>query len=198
MSWYRPPSARPRFARRSRPPPRLLAGLLAWSVQACAAPADPVWIPLPQDASLEAIAESLATHGIVPSAERFARYVREHEAPLEVEPGVYALRPGTSDRHVLARLRGRPDAIRVRVEPGVWLMELAPVLSRVLGRPLDSVLAAARDSALRARLGTTAETVEGYLAPGTYVVPIPATPLEVWRQLADTFETRWRPRGTRG
>lgn len=161
---------------------------------ACAAPADPVWIPLPAGVTIEAIAESLATHGIVGSAERFTGYVRARDDSLEVEPGVYALRPGTSMRRVLARLRaGRPDAVRLRVEPGVWLVELAPVLSRVLGYPLDTVLAAARDSALKRRLGTTAETVEGYLAPGTYIVPVPSTPLEVWRQLADTFETRWQP-----
>jgi UPF0755 protein len=155
-------------------------------------PQDAVWVRIPQDASLEAIAESLAVHGIVSSAERFARFARIGRKHLGIRPGVYPFRPGTPMGRVLVELRtGRPDAVRIRVKEGVWLVELAPVLSRVLDQPLDSLLQAARDSALRARLGTTAETIEGYVPPGVYYLPVASTPDEIWRQMADTFETRW-------
>jgi len=174
-------------------------GLLLLASLACDVPdpEDAIWIRIPPGAPVEAVAESLATHGVVASAEGFARFARIGRKHLGIKPGVYPFRPGTSMGRVLVDLRkGRPDAVRIRVQEGVWLAELAPVVSRVLDLPLDSLIAASRDSALRAELGTTAETVEGYLLPGMYWVPVASTPVEVWRQLADTFEARWKPEWT--
>jgi len=171
------------------------AALLA-VLQACETPdpEDAEWVRIPAGDSIEAVAESLAAHGIVASAEEFADFARMGRKHLGIKPGVYPFRPGTPMGKVLVDLRkGRPDAVRIRVKEGVWLSELAPVLSRVLDMPLDSLVAAARDSGLRARLGTSAETIEGYLTPATYYIPVKATALEVWRQMADTFEARWRP-----
>jgi UPF0755 protein len=173
-----------------------LACLLVLALAACAVPdpEDAVWIRVPADAPLEAIAESLATHRIVPSAEAFARFARMGRRHAGIKPGLYPFRPGTPMGRVLVELRrGRPDAVRIRVDEGVWLAELIPVLSRVLDLPRDSLLHGARDSALRARLGARAETVEGYVPPGTYYLPVQTTANEVWRQFADTFEVRWRP-----
>lgn len=182
----------------SLPARRVLTGiLLLCAVQACAEREDVVSIRIPPGAPIEAVAESLAVHRVVTSATAFERYARIDQRHLGIKPGLYRFRPPMSMRRALeALLEGRPDAMRIRVDEGVWLIELAPVLSRTFGWPLDSVLAAARDSTLRARLGTTAETVEGYLPPGTYWVPVTSTPLELWRQLADTFETRWKPEWT--
>jgi len=172
----------------------LLAALTLLAAGACGERKAAVWVHVPPAASVEVIAESLAVHRIVQSAESFARYAHASEPDLAIEPGGYLLRPGSSHRRVLARLReGHPDALRIRVQAGVWLAELAPVLSRVLDWPLDSVRAAAADPALRALLGTSAETVEGYLPPGLYYVPVKSTPLGWLRTLADTFEARWRP-----
>jgi len=176
---------------------RLLAGLvLLFAAYACEVPdpEDAEWIRIPAGDSIHAVAESLAAHGIVASAEDFEDFARIGRRHLGIVPGVYPFRPGTPMGKVLVDLRkGRPDAVRVRVKEGVWLSELAPVLSRVLDIPLDSLIAAAHDSALRTRLGTPAETIEGYLPPATYYVPVTATAADVWRQMADTFEARWRP-----
>jgi UPF0755 protein len=175
----------------------VLAGaLLLPAIPACVVP-DPeeaIWIRIPVGDPIAAVAESLATHGIVASAETFERYARLGRKHLGIKPGVYPFRPGTPMGRVLVDLRkGRPDAVRIRVKEGVWLAELAPVLSRVLDLPLDSLLAAARDSTLRVRLGATAATVEGYLVPGTYYLPVGSTPGQVWRQLTEAFDRRWKP-----
>jgi UPF0755 protein len=176
---------------------RLLAGLaLLFAAYACEVPdpEDAEWIRIPVGDSIHAVAESLAAHGIVASAEAFERFARLGRKHLGIKPGVYPFRPGTPMGRVLVDLRkGRPDAVRIRVKEGVWLSELAPVLARVLDLPVDSLIATARDSTLRARLGTTAESVEGYLPPATYYIPVTSTPAEVWRQLADTFEAQWKP-----
>ncbi|MBE0591286.1 MAG: endolytic transglycosylase MltG [Gemmatimonadales bacterium] len=174
----------------------LAVGMLLLAAQACVVPdpEDAIWIRIPAGDPVEAVAESLAAHGIVASAEAFEDFARIGRKHLGIKPGVYPFRPGTPMGRVLVDLRkGRPDAVRIRVKEGVWLSELAPVLARVLDLPVDSLIAAARDSTLRARLGTTAESVEGYLPPATYYIPVKSTPAEVWRQLADAFEEQWKP-----
>ena len=95
---------------------------------------------------------------------------------------------------VLVELRrGRPDAVRIRVEPGVWLSELFPVLSRALDIPAEQLWQAARDSVLRQEIGTDGATVEGFLYPIVYYVPVGSSARDVVRQMVDTFETRWEP-----
>ena len=169
---------------------KLLVSLLA-----CAAPQqhEGVWIRIPQGASIEAVAESLAVHGVVRSARSFERFARMGRKHLGIKPGVYPFRPQTPMGRVLAVLReGRPDAVRIRVQDGVWLAELFPAVGQALDIPLNDLWDAARDSALRAEVGTTAETIEGYLYPTTYYVPVNSTALEVVRQMVDTFEARWK------
>jgi UPF0755 protein len=160
-----------------------------------APPAGPaVWVRIPPGDSIAAVADSLAAHGIVRSARAFERFAKMGKRHLGIEAGVYPLRPGTPMGKVLVELRkGRPPAVRIRVKEGVWLAELAPVISRELEIPLDSLMAAAQDSSLRAALATEAETIEGYLSPTEYYVPLHSTPQQVWRQMADTFEARWPP-----
>jgi UPF0755 protein len=164
---------------------------------ACAVPAPPdaVWVTIPPGASLEAVADSLAAHDIVSSAESFVRFARMGRRDRGIKPGVYPFRPRTAMGRVLVLLRkGRPPVQRVPVVEGSMLSEVAQLVRQRLGIPAESLLAAARDSGLRARVGARAETVEGYLYPTTYYVPVAATPREVLRQMVDTFETRWDPR----
>ncbi|MDH5199077.1 MAG: endolytic transglycosylase MltG, partial [Gemmatimonadota bacterium] len=102
------------LTRHSRSARVLLAGgLLLLATQACVVP-DPdeaIWIRIPPDDPLEAVAESLATHGIVPSAAAFARFARLGRKHRGIKPGVYPFVPGTPMGRVLADLRkGRLDA----------------------------------------------------------------------------------------
>lgn len=151
------------------------------------------WVRIPSGDSIGAVADSLAAHGIVGSARTFERFARMGRRHLDIRAGVYPLRPGTPMGKVLVELRrGRPDAVRIRVRPGVWLAELTPVIARALDIPLDSLEAAAGDSALLASLGSDAATLEGYVFPGDYYLPVASTAAQVWRQVADTFEAHWK------
>lgn len=157
-------------------------------------PPDVVWITIPEGATVEAVAESLAHHRIVTSARRFRRYVAMMNADSTLQPGTYPFRPRTQMRKVLPHLQeGRPLARPVVVPAGVMLRELAPAIQRDLGIPAKSILAAARLDSLKARIGARGESVEGYLYPTTYYVPVDATAAHVVRQMVDTFEARWRP-----
>lgn len=170
--------------------------LLVLMLTACEAPPaqESVWVRIAPGDSLAAIAESLTVNGIVRSPRSFEQLARIGRKHLEIKPGVYPLRPGTPIGKLLVELiRGRPDAVRTRVKAGVWLSELLPELSRSLKIPVESLWAAARDTALRARVGTRAETLEGYLYPTVYYIPINSTALGVVRQMVDTFEAHWAP-----
>lgn len=154
---------------------------------------EPTWVTIPPGASVAAVAESLAANHIVRSARRFRRLVEMLGVEAQLQPGTYPLRPGTPMHQVVpVLLEGRPLATAVTVPPGITLTELAQALAQRLGLRADSVLVAARHPALRARLETAAPTLEGYLFPTTYRVPQGADAAAVVRQMADTFEARWR------
>lgn len=155
---------------------------------------DAVWVTIPEGAPVEVVAESLAVNGIVPSARRFVRLARFGRRHLGIKPGTYPLRAGASQGQVLATLlRGHPPVRKVVIRERMTLREAAREFAVALGMPEDSLLAAARDSALRRRVGSQGETVEGYLYPTTYYVRLDATPVEALRQMTDTFAARWLP-----
>lgn len=174
----------------------LLAGAAVLLGVACrlAEPPAAVWVTIPPGASLEAVADTLAAHHIVTSARRFRKYVELMGQTDSIKPGTYPLRPRTPMQKVLPPLlEGRPLATPITVPPGVMLAELAPAIQAYLGIRADSVLAATRDPALRERTRARGATVEGYLYPTTYYVPLGSGARDLVRQMVDTFEARWQP-----
>ena len=193
---HRPPTPVPRGQRPIWMPWGAL-GILA--AAACVMPRDvpAVWVEIPEGATVEAVAESLVVHGIVSSPERFVRLARFGRRAPVIQPGVYPLYPGTPQHRVLSALmRGRPPARKVVVGERMTLAEVARALEARLGLAPDEVIAAAADPALRTRVGTPSATVEGYLYPTTYYVNVDASPLDVLRQMTDTFAARWQPAWT--
>jgi UPF0755 protein len=151
-----------------------------------------VWVEIPADAPISAIAESLAVHGIIESAAEFQRRVVDGNSYRDIKPGVYALRPGSSPAHVMRILRrGHPPVAKVVIRERMTMFEVAEELQRSLGLDVASVLAASRDSALCARVGARGGSLEGYAFPTAYYVNRSATPIQALRQMADTFEARW-------
>lgn len=181
-----------------RAPIAATCAVAAIAFAACVVPppesADAVWVRIPEGASIEAVSESLAVHGIVESAGKFERYARFGRRYLEIEPGLYALRPGTHIGKVLVTLRRGTEPVRkVVIGERMTIAEVAAELERRLGFPAESVVAAAHGSALRAYVGTSAPSLQGYLYPTTYYVSEGSAARDVLRQMADTFAARWRP-----
>lgn len=175
---------------------RHTVAILCGGVLGCAVPEPPnaVWVTIPDHASVEAVAESLATHDIVSSAESFARFAQMGRKHRGIKPGIYPLQPGMPMGRILAALRkGRPPVQRVPVRAGGWLREVAFTIEQRLGIPAESIYAAAKDSCLRVRVGARGETVDGYLFPTTYYIRVNASADEILRQMVDTFEARWKP-----
>jgi len=171
---------------------------LAWlgALVACApaVPTDLVWVEVPEGAPVEAVAESLAVHGIVPSAEGFVRLARYDGQYRDIKPGLYSLQPRMGRYNALSTLLKGEGRVRViEVRERMTLVELADELEQRYGLPRAELFAAARDSALRARARAAGSTIEGYLFPTTYYVPFDASVPVILGEMADTFEARWRP-----
>jgi UPF0755 protein len=94
--------------------------------------------------------------------------------------------------------RGHGVEIRWTVREGLMLSEVADLAAEQLGIARDSVLAAAGDPALRDELGLppAATSVEGYLFPTTYVVPVHITARDLVRVMTREFLAQWQPQWT--
>ena len=85
---------------------------------------------------------------------------------------------------------------RITIPEGYAIVQIAPLLVRALQVPPDSVDSAVSDSALRARLGVPAPTLEGYLFPDTYVFSPGTTARQAVAEMVDRFERAWKPEYT--
>jgi UPF0755 protein len=156
--------------------------------------AAPVRVVIPRGATMRAAADSLAARRVVRSAALFRLYANWKGHDRAIKPGTYLLRPG-SDYGVLASalVTGRGMVHVVTVVEGWELRQIVPQIARSLGVPRDSVEAAVRDTALRARLDVPTPTLEGYLFPATYTFAGGTTAREAVRQMVARFEQAWRP-----
>lgn len=143
---------------------------------------------------MRAAADSLATRHVIRSAALFRLYASWNKHDRAIKPGTYLLRPGSPYGELTTALTtGRGLVHVVTVVEGWELRQIVPQLARSLGVPRDSVNAAVRDTALRARLDVPTPTLEGYLFPATYTFPDGTTAREAVRQMVARFERAWRP-----
>ena len=152
-------------------------------------------VTIPPGSSIEAVAESLASGGVIKSAKAFRIYARMEGVTGSFPPGVYYLAPEPLGE-VLRRLQQGPNLAKLIVPEGAMLAEIAAIVEHVLEVTIEEFLAAARDPKLIDRVGARGEILEGYLYPTTYYVNVGTTPAELVRQMVGEFESRWRSQWT--
>lgn len=182
------------------PTHRWLAVGLAGAVAGCAGappPTQPARVTIPRGATLEAVAESLAAHRIIDSPRAFRFYVRLTGRQRQLPAGTFDLPTGLGARRALnTLLTARIAEHRLVIREGLMLTEIAALVDSQLGIPSEEFLAAARDRSLAAELDIPVPTLEGYLYPSTYLVPVNATAEAVVRQMTGEFARRWQPSWT--
>ena len=142
--------------------------LIGW---ACQPPPvkETIWVTIPADATLEAVADSLVNNGIIQSSQAFQRLARMGRAHLDIKPGLYDFQLKSPMGEVLVRLRQGTDPVKRLVLPeGIWLTEVAAWIEREMGIDREAFLAAAESPARLSRLGTRGESAEGYIYPSVY------------------------------
>jgi UPF0755 protein len=175
---------------------RIAALAWIWLAGACrgetAAP-ERVRVTIPRGATLDAVSDSLAAHGVIGSPRAFRIYARLGGRQRAIPAGTFDLERGLGARRaVLELLRARVAEQRLVVREGLMLTEVAAQVDSQLGIPAADFLTAVRDSALVRDLGIPAKTLEGYLYPSTYLVPVGTDARAVVRQMTDEFFRRWR------
>jgi UPF0755 protein len=172
----------------------LVFGLAAVATRAFSRPTGPpVRVVVPEGSSFRAAADSLARAGVIGRPRLFRAFARFSGGDRSLKPGTYLFRRGTPWRDVLAALTGGGGLVRsVTIPEGYSLAQIAATLSRVLEVPVDSVMAAARDTMLLRRLDVPVPMLEGYLFPDTYAFPEGTTAARAVAEMIRRFEREWQ------
>ncbi len=153
---------------------------------------DRIWVTVPENAAITAVAESLETRGVIGSGDALISYLRMVRKTDSIKPGMYDLLPRTPIAKVVQTLvAGVAPIDSITIPERATLAEIAVVFQNSLGRPMDKFLTAVRAPHLRARIGTRGETLEGYLFPTSYYVRTTASVSEILEQMIDEFEVNW-------
>lgn len=154
-----------------------------------------VRLTVPPGASVRQVADTLAARKLITSTLRFRLLARVTGGDRKLRTGIYDIAMGTGQRDLLRILRtGRVATARITVPEGLTLLELAELLEARHGLPADSVKAAAEVPELRDRLGLGAASLEGFLLPETYTLPVPVTAEGLVQAMVEQFVRRWTPR----
>lgn len=163
----------------------------------CAEPpvtGQPVRFTVPEGASLRVVTDTLVARGLITSSFRFRVLARLTRGDRAIQAGIYDILPGTGQRQILRTLRdGRVATTRITIPEGLTLVEFAELAGERLGLPSESVLVATGEPSLRQALGLEASTLEGFLLPETYTLPLPVTPDALLEAMTGEFARRWRP-----
>jgi UPF0755 protein len=142
-------------------------------------------------------AESLSHAGVItlPWAFKVYAYVRGHDRTIRA--GTYALHKDAGWNFVLDALRSGKGLVHVITIPeGFALSQIAAAVSTKLSQPIDSVQAAARDTALLHELDVPTPTLEGYLFPDTYTFNDGTQARAAVDAMVHRFEQVWKPEWT--
>ncbi len=151
-------------------------------------------VTIPRGASFRVAADSLGAQGVIRSPLLFRLYAKLTGNDRAIKPGIYQFAPSAAyDEVVDALVSGRGLVRVITVVEGWELRQIAAQLARVLEVPLDSVDAAARDTALLNRLSIPSSSLEGYLFPATYTFNLGTTARQAIRAMIERFELAWQP-----
>ncbi|MEP6571566.1 MAG: endolytic transglycosylase MltG [Gemmatimonadota bacterium] len=174
-------------------PARSMIGLLLLLV-ACSSTPRTERVTVPPGATFSQVIDTLAGHGLVGWRPWFKLVARLRRLDRNVKAGVYEFSPGSGTWGVLSTLQsGRVAVVRLTVPEGLTILEVADLAAARLGFPRESLISAARDSAEAAALGVQRPTLEGFLLPETYQLPLGATAREVVHAMTLEFKHAWNP-----
>ncbi len=172
----------------------LLAAVLLAACGSGEGKGEPVRFKVPEGSGLSSVTDTLAKRGVVGSAAAFKLYARMKGAAPKLKPGVYEVRPGASYGLIVQKLT-TGDVVKTRVViPEGWdLRGIAPRLAQATGLPADSVLSRLMDPALAQKYGVPGPTLEGYLYPATYTLPMGSSLDRILREMTGQYKRTWTP-----
>lgn len=166
------------------------------AIAGCSRPeGQPIRVVIPEGATMRVAAESLASAQLISTATGFRVYGRISGNDRALKPGTYLMKRGTPWPEIMRALIGGRGLVRsVTIPEGLALAQIAALVGKALDVPPDSMLAAAKDTALLRRLNVPTPTLEGYLFPDTYAFPEGTPPARAVSEMVRRFEREWDPR----
>ncbi len=149
---------------------------------------------IPEGASLEAVADTLAAHDVVRWPGLFKLYVRVKGADAKIKAGTYDLpRGGTWSVALDALVAGRVVTIPVTIPEGWTLGQIAERIAPIARLTADSAARQLLDPALADSLGVPGPTLEGYLFPETYRFALGVSLNTIVTQMVRSYRSVWTP-----
>lgn len=157
----------------------------------------PTELDVPPGATLSAVADSLAAHGIIGNTFWFKVRGRLQGADRRLKPGRYRLEPGMPGGTILDILTsGAALTTKVTLPEGATLLDFERIVHQRLGIPADSVAAATANAELRQKFGITTPSIEGWLLPETFDFGRYATARQVISRFIAARLADWQPEWT--
>lgn len=156
-----------------------------------------VIVVIPEGSSAAAIADILASAGVVRSATQFEATVRSMGVASELRAGSYEMVTGMDPDEVVEILRRGPllSVFDVTVPEGLRLSEILIRLSEASGLPVEEFEDALTDGNVETEVididvSSPLEAWEGLLFPDTYRFSKDVTPVEILQRMSDTLGQR--------
>jgi UPF0755 protein len=173
----------------------VLGGLYLWNaVDPFGGPGAARVIVVAGGESTGSVISAMAKAGIISSPTLYRLDLLVEGAPL-IQPGAYQFHQSSGFSTVTDILRGGPNVTEILVRPGNTLQEVAAQLGSSLNNQLpasfsaDFVKAGLDGSVTSPFQEHRRESLEGLIAPGTYVVPPSMSARALLQEMVDTFTT---------
>ncbi len=151
-------------------------------------PAQSTQVIVPRGSTFTAIADQLAQQGVVGNAFAFRLLARLAHADVAVHAGGYQFAPHETSAEVLHALLtgGAQVATWVTIPEGFTAAQIADRLQNEGVGQAPALLSSFMSTTLVVD-GTRTKSLEGFLFPSTYLVPLGATPGQIIKQLTGQF-----------
>ncbi|MEW5919195.1 MAG: endolytic transglycosylase MltG, partial [Gemmatimonadota bacterium] len=151
-------------------------------------------VVIPPGVTFRAAADSLRRAELISSSRMFRLYARLARKDRALKPGTYVLARNMSWGELIDALtEGRGLVHTFTIPEGYAIADMATTIASATGVPAESLLVAARDSALLRAVGAQTPTLEGYLFPDTYTFPAGTSARAIVQSLVRRFEDVWKP-----
>ena len=172
----------------------LALALLALAACGGSPSGDPVQFTVPPGSGLSTVVDTLAAREIVDWPTGFKVYARMRGATREIKPGIYAIQRGTGWGEILDKLvSGDVIQVTLTIPEGWTSNQIAERIAKTFNVSADSVETMLLDTAFARTLGVPGPTLEGYLYPATYELPITTRPRDIATALVQRYRQVWTP-----
>ena len=146
-------------------------------------------IPVNSKNSARVIARKLQEGGIIHFAFPFRVLTKLTHADRRLKAGLYRMNARMSLWGIVTTLsEGKSELLALKIPEGYTVAQIAEGLEKTKVAPVTEFMKAASDPAVLKEMGIDGPSVEGFLFPETYRVPLGASPKELIELLVRQFQ----------